>query len=225
MKGIRLKTLAGFAASGLILIQPRAGAGVVITFDDLPAEPSRSQFATLQSANGGGLTIDGVTFGPGFVVVGDQYVEQFINTGGTQPFAQPHSGNYAVFNTSGADALTLTTTQTLTGAWFGSPNFGNGIGGASQVTVKALGGANTLGSVTLNLSSATMKFMDTSSFSGLAGITGYEIDRTATGNGPYGGMHWVADDFTFGAVQEPTDLGIVGGSALLCFCRMAHHRS
>ena len=45
-----------------------------------------------------------------------------------------------------------------------------------------------------------LSFLDTSSFAGLTGITGYRIDRRELGT--LGG-NWVADDFIFAPVPEP----------------------
>lgn len=207
--------LLNLAASYCLLNDPTVSAGVVITFDNLSAMPSVNNFTGLATANGNSLTISGVTFGPGFNVVGDQYVELFQNTGGSHPFAQPHSGHYGIFNGSGANALTLTTSETLTGVWFGNPDFGAGAGGASQVIVKALNGTTVLSSASLNLTGTTMQFLNTSAFTSLSSITGYQIDRVATGNGSYGGSHWVADDFTFGVVPEPPAGGVAVALSLL----------
>lgn len=186
---------------------------VVIDFDTLASPPAGTAFSVLSSANGGSSLLGGVTFDSRFVVVGDAYVEAFQNTGGTAPFAHPHSGHFAVFNSSAQNSLTLGTTQVLAGAWFGSPNFGGGPGGAQQVIVRAMHNATELGSASLSLSGTAMQFLDTSAFLGFSGITGYQIDRL-TGTGPYGGGHWVADDFTFAAVPEPAHA--VAAAAALC---------
>ena len=193
-------------------------ASVVITFDDLPAQPAVGAFASITQATGGTGVISGVTFDSSVYVVGDAYVEQFQNNGGTQPFAHTQSGSYAIFNGSGADGINLITTQVLTSVWFGNPNFGGSGGGASQVTIQALHNATVLGSASMNLTSTTLHQLDTSSFTSLSGITGYKINRVATGTGPYNGAHWVADSFTFqAAVPEPESLGLAAVAGLAAF--------
>jgi hypothetical protein len=69
-----------------------------------------------------------------------------------------------------------------------------------------------------------MTFVDTSSFSALAGITGYRIDRrelgTLSGN-------WVADDFTFVAARdlpEPGTVWLLLGALLLSVAARPGHR-
>ncbi|HTH46462.1 MAG TPA: hypothetical protein VMB21_03025 [Candidatus Limnocylindria bacterium] len=206
------------AAVAVLALPALASAGVVITFDDLPALPAVTTFASVTQASGGSGVISGVTFDSSLYVVGDAYVEGFQNNGGTQPFAHPSSGSYAIFNGSGADGINLVTTQVLTSAWFGNPNFGGGIGGASQVTVQALHNATVLGSVSMNLASTTLQQLDTSSFSSLSGITGYKINRVATGTGPYNGAHWIADDFAFvSPVPEPESVALAAAAGLAAF--------
>jgi hypothetical protein len=201
---------------GLFVLVATLRGQTVINFDSLPSGPARTTFLSFSSSNNGSSTFAGVTFDSRFYVVGDQYVEQFQNNGGSNPFIQPVTVHYGVFNDSGLDALTLTTPLVLTGVWFARPDFGNGVGGASAVMIKALNGATVLGSVSMNLNTgATMQFMDTSAFSSLSGITNYEIDRTATGLGPYGGGHFVADNFTFAAIPEPSAWAALGGVAAL----------
>jgi hypothetical protein len=202
-----------------------ASAGVVITFDDLPALPAVDAFASVTLASGGTGVISGVTFDSGLYVVGDGYVEQFQNTGGTQPFAHTDSGHYAIFNGSGVNGVSLTTTQVLTSVWFGKPNFGASVGGASQVTVEAYHNTTLLGSVSLSLASTTLQQLDTSSFTALTGITGYKINRVASGVEPYGGSHWVADSFTFAApVPEPESVGLVVVAGLAAFAMVRQIR-
>jgi hypothetical protein len=195
---------------------------VVVDFDSLASLPAGTAFSVLSTANGGSPLLGGVTFDSRFVVVGDAYVEAFQNTGGTAPFARPHSGHFAVFNSSAQNSLTLGTAQVLTGAWFGSPNFGGGPGGAQQVTIRAMHNATELGSASLSLAGPAMQFLDTSAFLGFTGITGYQIDRL-TGTGPYGGGHWVADDFTFAAVPEPAHA--LAAAAALCGSTLLRRRA
>ncbi len=195
-------------------------AAVSINFDNLSAEPATTTYAQLSVANGNSPTISGVSFNsPDFYVVGDLYVESFQNTGGSRPFIQPESGHYGIFNAFGNNALKLVTTQTLTSIAFARADLGAGAdaNGPTSVTVKALDGVNVLGSATLNLTDGTMRLLDTSAFTSLSGITGYQIDRVA-GTGPYGGGLWVADDLTFGgaaAVPEPMATSVATACLLL----------
>ena len=67
-------------------------------------------------------------------------------------FGIAHSGHYFVSNATGAGGMTITTDKILTGAWFGrNQYYGFGEGGADQVTIVALNGANELGSVVFDL--------------------------------------------------------------------------
>ena len=194
-------------------------AAVFISFDNLTAEPARTTYAQLSVANGNSPTISGVSFTSiDFYVVGDLYIESFANTG-SRPFIQPESGHYGIFNAFGNNALLLATTQTLTSIAFARADFGAGANasGPTSVTVKALNGVNVLGSATLTLTDGTMRLLDTSAFTSLSGITGYQIDRVA-GVGNYGGGLWVADDLTFGgavAVPEPMATSIATACLLL----------
>lgn len=184
-----------------------------ITFENLPNPPARDSVRLLSTANntGGGSTLQGVTFDAAFTVMGDEYVELWQNNGGLNPWFTPHSGHYAVYNANGADGLTLTTDKVLLGAWFARPDFGAGVGGATSITVRALGGAVELASMTMPLSVGQMTWLDTRSFGNLTGITGYRIHRGASGEGPYGGTHYVMDDLVFAAAQPP----VFGGQSNL----------
>ena len=208
-----------FLTAGAISLCPilPAAAQVLIDFDSLPAQPAATTYAQFSVANGGSATISGVNFASSdFYVVGDQYVEAFQNTGGSNPFIHPQSGHYGLFNAFGDDALPINTTQILTEIWFARADLGTGSSGPTAITVKALNGATVLGSASVNLADGTMTRLDTSSFSTLVGITGYEIDRTA-GTGPYSGGLWVADSILFGAVPEPETTASMTGLILATF--------
>lgn len=180
-----------------------------ITFENLPNPPARDSVRLLSTANntGGGSMLQGVTFDAAFTVMGDEYVELWQNNGGLNPWFTPHSGHYAVYNANGADGLTLTTSNLLLGAWFARPDFGAGVGGATSVTVRAVSGAVELGSVAMPLTGNQMTWLDTRSFAKLAGITGYRIHRDASGEGPYGGTHYVMDDLVFARMQATVQGG------------------
>lgn len=214
------------AAVVLFALPRPVSAGVVITFDDLPSLPPVGNFQSVTVASGGSGVISGVTFDSSLYVVGDAYVESFQNTGGSTPFAKTESGSYAIFNGSGADGVNLVTTQILTSVWFGRPNFGASVGGASQVTVQALHNGAPIASVSMNLTSTTLQQLDTSAFALLSGITGYRINRLASGIQPYNGTHWIADDFTFqpAPVPEPESLGLAAAGALTAFALVRRWR-
>lgn len=181
-------------------------ATVTATFDDLPALPGLTGAAGLFYANANSALYDGVAWDANITVVGDQYR---VDPGTPGPlFGVPTSGHY--FVTNAASSVTLATTLVLTGAWFG-PNEYYGYGrGADHITITALAGATALGSVGAQLYDPAaadpgvpgpMVFVDTSSFLGYTGITGYRIDEQ--GPNVYA-TNWVGDDFTFrNAVPEP----------------------
>ncbi len=175
----------GFGAAGFacLLASPVRGQQVA-TFDDLMNLPPENSFSDFATANGGSV-LDGVTWDAQFYVVGDQYGSDY---------ACPHSGHFAVFNDFGHSGLTLTTTSVLNGAWFGQNTYAGGGHGAPSVTVNAMSGDAVLDSVSLDLTSTTLAYLDTSRFANLAGVTGYRIDNTFAAGG-YG--HWIADDFSW----------------------------
>ena len=156
---------------------------LVITFDNLASQPSRGGGVSLKEANGGSSNIDGVTFSDNAFVAGD--LNTFV-------FSKPHSGHF-YFTPAGQPMTTLTTTRLLTGLWLGQDLLSDGLS-SSSVTVSALHGTTVLASDSESLTSTTMFFMDTSNFSALSGITGYEL---IGGNTPTGANDFAADDFTF----------------------------
>lgn len=185
------------------------------TFDDLLTPPPVDSATGLFFANNSSDVYQGVTWDSRVTVVGDEYR---VDTGTPGPlFGIPNSGDY--FITNGGvdnDGMILTTNQILTGAWFGQNEYYGFGSGADEVTIHALNGGTVLMSVVFVLPSPAvagqpgiMGFADTSSFSGLAGITGYRIDRHELGQQS---GNWVADDFNFvspAAVPEPTTLGML----------------
>lgn len=218
----------GFLLSALAL-PGHAQTVITASFETLASPPALNDFAAFSSANSGSLIASGATWDSRFQVVGDAYIERFVNNGGSQPFATPETGHYALFNPSGADGLTFTAPAgtTLTGAWFARPSLGVGMAGTNSVTIDAISGATVLASVTLALSSTAPALIDTSMFLGLSGITSYRIDRVAIGGDPYGGGHYVADDFTFAAIPEPatTTAALAWFAALIALRRRKAARS
>lgn len=199
-----------------VLAAAGSQAAVVATFDDLVAPPALDSASGLQYTNfTNSLDYQGVTWDADFTVVGDAY-----RVAASGPlFGVPHSGHYFVTNQSGRSGLTITTTQVLTGAWFGrNQYYGFTEGGADQITIVALSGALELASVVFDLPEShpgdpePLSFVDTGAFAALAGITGYRIDRRELGT--LAG-HWVADDFQFGLatqVPEPGSVALLLGA-------------
>lgn len=206
-------TFALFAGIASCLSDAAWGAGFTIDFDHLPTLGATDGNQSIADANDGSNTIQGVTFAANFRVAGDQY-----RIGGAPPnpsFGVPHSGHYFLNNgNTPNDDLVISAASVLTEAWFGRNEYYGYGGGASAVTVTALRGSLDLGSITLDLPDTfpytgnlpppndsignglpdPMVRMDTSSFLGLVGITGYRISRFDSN--PFDG-NWVADDFTF----------------------------
>lgn len=197
------------AVCATLSIATACQASVVATFDDLDAPPAQDSATGLQYTNAfDSLVYQGVTWDAGFSVVGDQY--RVAGLGGPL-FGIPHSGQYFVSNQVGQSGLVITTELVLTGAWFGrNQYYGYSEGGADQVTIVALNGAAELGAIVFDLPENNaglpepLSFVDTSRFAGLAGITGYRIDRRELGsqNG-----NWVADDFQFDPVRQVPEPG------------------
>lgn len=212
-----LLTSLKLALGATVMIASAAHAGVVATFEGLPTAPAVAGATGLEYANGsGGLNYLGVSWDPDFYVVGDEYA---VGTGGPV-FGVPHSGHYVVTNHSGKTGVFLTTSQVLTGAWFGRNEYYGYGGGADQVTIVALNGSTELASIVFDLpenhpgQAEPLSFVDTSSFAALTGITGYRIDRRELGSQS---GNWVADDFQFqapGQVPEPVSLALFGAGLL-----------
>lgn len=217
-----MKTLRQLVSLIALLWAGVSAQAALVTFDDLGAPPSVDSATGLFFANGASSSYGGVTWDSRFTVVGDAYR---VDTATPGPlFGLPHSGHYFVTNQgdgAGNDGLTLSTTMVLTGAWFGRNEYYGFGAGADQVTIRALSGATVLASVVFDLPELlaglpeVMSFVDTSSFTTLAGITGYRIDRrelgTLAGN-------WVADDFTFVAARdlpEPATVWLLLSALLL----------
>ena len=175
----------------------RPAEGAFVAFDSLVNLPATNSFRSLSAANGGSSVLGGATWDANFFVVGSGYIEQFQNQGGTNPFARPQTPNFALFNANAADGLTIQTTDILTSLWLARPDMGIGPQGTNQVTVQALSGGTVLASRTINLTSTTPAFLDTSSFATLSGVTGYRLNRVAIGGDGYGGGHYIADSFQF----------------------------
>jgi hypothetical protein len=204
---MNLPTSLKLAIGATLLLASASQASVVATFDDLEVPPPIDSASGLQYTNtSNSLMYRGVSWDADFSVVGDQYR---VAAGGPL-FGIAHSGHYFVTNQSGRSGLTITTTEVLTGAWFGrNQYYGFSEGGADQITIVALSGATELASVVFDLPENNpglpepLSFVDTGAFAALSGITGYRIDRRELGSQS---GHWIADDFQFGlpnAVPEP----------------------
>lgn len=206
-------------ALGLMLAAGPAAAAVA-SFDDLPTPPAVSSATGLFFANGDSAHYAGASWDSRFSVVGDEYR---VDTATPGPlFGRPHSGRYFITNGgNGNDGLVITTAQVLTGAWFGRNEYYGFGAGADQITIHALSGAASIGAVSFELPELlpaepeVLSFVDTSSFLGLAGITGYRIDRRELGQQS---GNWVADDFSF---VEPRRLSEVPSLALLGMALLA----
>jgi hypothetical protein len=232
---LRQGLAAGF---GLCVSGALWAASFTIDFESLPTLGTTSESTSFADANGGSSTFNGVTFDSRSRVIGDEY--RIGGPAPNPPMGVPHSGQYFLNNgNTDNTGLLITTSNVLTQAWFGRNEYYGYIGGASQVTVTALGASGDLASVSLVLPDTfpytgnlappndgignglpdPMVQMDTSSFLGLSGITGYRIDRVATD--PSAG-DWVADDFTFAspaAIPEPSTYALFGVGLLFLLWR------
>lgn len=218
MKNTRFLT--ALALAGCLSASAQAA---LLTFDDLPTLPATNSSQDLYFSNNSSSVYGGVTWDPGFAIVGDAYR---VDTGTPGPlFGLPHSGHYFLTNrgyqAGSNDAMMLTTSQVLTGAWFGRNEYYGYGAGADQVTINALSGSTVLAAIVVDLAEHNpglpepLQFVDTSSFLALSGITGYRIDRRELGSQS---GNWVADDFTFVAprtVPEPATAGLAATALLL----------
>ena len=214
----------------------RPASAQTLTFDNLKSEQGATTDVFLPDANGGDRTISGVTFNKAvnsdWEIIGNQYKAPLSST----VFAQSHSGHYALVGNaySGVDTfgttytgLTVTTTQALTGLYFGYDDNGGGSNDVGTLTITAFGTAGDLASDTATPSSTTLSLFDTSGkFSGLTGVTGYRFETTAS-NALYmanGQAYLVADDLMFrgtptsvpepsGGVSLALGLALLGGAA------------
>jgi len=221
------KWLATALAVGVTLTVSRPAGAAFVAFDTLVNLPATNSFRSLSSANGGSSVLGGATWDTNFFVVGGGYIEQFQNQGGSNPFARPQTPNFALFNANAADGLTIQTTDILTSLWLARPDMGRGPSGTNQVTVRAMSGSTVLASRTINLTSTTPAFLDTSSFAALTGVTGYRLNRVATGVDGYGGGHYIADSFQFqpvAVVPVPATALIFAFGAALALVR-SHRQS
>ena len=217
-----------FVLGAALLCAATCQAGVVASFDDLALPPALDSATGLQYTNASNsLLYQGVSWDADFTVVGDAYR---VSASGPL-FGVPSSGHYFVTNQSGKSGLTITTDQVLTGAWFGrNQYYGFAEGGADQVTIVALHGLAELAYVVFDLPEShpglpePLSFVDTGVFAGLAGITGYRIDRRELGTQS---GHWVADDFQFaapGLVPEPGTGALLGAGLGLLALRRRQRR-
>lgn len=184
--------------------------GAVATFDDLPSPPPLDSNTDFQYANGNSLGYAGVVWDARFRVAGDLYK---VAPPGGPLFGLPRSGHYFLTNGDGGTGLSIATDQALLGAWFGRNEYYGYGGGADQVTITAFSSAAPL-SLSFNLPApavsgqpSVLAYFDTGAFAGLAGITGYRIDRRELGSQS---GHWVADDFQFTPVPLPAAFWLLG---------------
>ncbi len=196
---------------------------LTVGFEDLPFPPALGASTGLQyaTAPGDGSNYAGIVWDSRVVVVGDQYR---VDPGTPGPlFGLPHSGSYFITNESsgdGGNGITLATTMVLTGGWFGQVEYYGFGGGADSITIHALNGSTSLGFVTFTLPEVTagqpepLSFVDTSSFTGLSGITGYRIDRHPSSPSA---DNWVADDLQFAPVPEPREMAVAAGLLMAGF--------
>ncbi len=214
-------------AAAALAVSLSPAKAITVTFDDLPNPPALTGAVDIQEAIGTGSLFDGVMWGSNVEVVGRL---SRVDPGTPGPvFGLPHSGDYFITNGgNGAQGVSLTTTQVLTGAWFGEVQYYGFVGsvGADQITINALHNGTTLASITYDLPRTAagydvaqpepMTFVDTSSFESLSGITGYTIDHHAPAQFA---DNWAADDFEFvsAAVPEPAAMGWVTGVLTLGF--------
>jgi hypothetical protein len=208
--------------AGLLTSALTVSAQLVVTFDDLAFPPDLDAAKALQEASATGPLYSGVVWDSRVEVVGRNYRVDTVTPGPF--FGIPHSGDFFINNQASdplaGQAISLTTTMVLLGAWFGQNEYYGFGGGADQITIKAMNGAVVLGSVVFDLldnnpgEPEPLSFVDTSAFSALSGITGYEIDHRAPEEFA---DNWIADDFTFAAIPESSELAFAVALGLAVF--------
>ncbi|RYD27287.1 MAG: hypothetical protein EOP86_24750, partial [Verrucomicrobiaceae bacterium] len=166
-------------ATALGCLIPTALPAATATFDDLFAPPALDAATGLRFTTGPVTSpvYEGVEWDDRVTVVGSQYKVAVD----APLFGLPHSGNYFITNesTDGGNGITLNTTLVLTSAWFGQNEYYGFGGGATSVTITALAGSTSLGSVTFDLLDLVdgqpemLAPVDTSVFLTYSGITGY----------------------------------------------------
>jgi hypothetical protein len=198
-----------------------------LTFDDFAIrdEFGPGSYDQFSEVIAGSLMYGGVTWNNNWWVAGDEFVARqdpsdMFQSDAQAPFLKPHSGSFAIFNAFGYTGVSIDTDLYLTSVWLARPTLADGPDGATQVTVSALAGTTVLDSVSLDLTGTTPIFMDTSSFLGLSGITGYRFDRQA-GPGEVSTHRgfFIADDFQFVVPEPPTFalllVAVAGASAII----------
>lgn len=206
-----------------------------LNFDALPSEPGVASTSPLPTANSGSRTISGITFNAAtnsdWEIVGNQYVP--APTLSPKPFAQSHSGSYALAGDAYSGialfgtytGLTISTNQILKSLYVGFDNNGFTGSDADSVTIFATGASGDLASKSVPLTGPTLALLDTSdSFGSLVGVTGYRFETTTSNINSFGFLqaYLIADDLNFVApvpeASSALSLGLcllLGGGMLL----------
>jgi len=203
----------------LLAMTPSLAMAELVTFENLPSPPPLDASQGLFFANNSSAVYEGITWGE-FSVFGNQYSSSGSVGGiGIDPLFGNVHGNYGVSNSGGAASVSITTNMVLTSSFWGRNEYFGFGGGADQITIHVMSGANEIATKVVDLpnfgshngleEASPLEKVDTSEFLNLHGITGYVITRHEPRDFA---DNWVADDFTFVApstVPEPSSLGLM----------------
>jgi hypothetical protein len=184
-----------FQIAAIFLTLMYSATGAVLTFEEF-APPNNDFINVFPGTPYQGVAFQFAAVANDQLVAKSQHASDYWETDGTGPFLTPHSGHVALFNVGD---LNFATDQVLTGLWVARPNLGpTGVGGSDHITLTAYFNDTPLTSLSIDLTSTTPVFWDTSSLLQLPGITRYSIAPAQPGKVT---GYFVADDLQFATMS------------------------